>query len=122
MSSTPFDPATELREINTASGSMRGWYYLECEWRSEDSIRGPFTAEEMRAFLKEGAIDDETPVRYLYSHWHRLKSISAILATPSRSIAPKRVRSGRKRTQEVAVLGALAIILELILVHWAWPT
>jgi hypothetical protein len=124
MSSAPYDTTTStpLREITSAPNSVRGWYYLECEWRTEGLIHGPFTVEDMRLLLKEGTIDDKTPVRYFYSHWHRLRDVSAILATPSRMTTPKRVRSGRSKIQEVAALGVLVIILELILVHWTWPT
>lgn len=123
MSSTPSDTTTStpLSEIKAAPDSVRGWYYLECEWRTEGLICGPFTVEDMRVLLKEGTIDDKTPVRYFYSHWHRLRDVSVILATPSRKTTPKRFRSGRSRIQEVAALGVLLIILELILVHWTLP-
>jgi hypothetical protein len=123
MTSTPSDTTTSipLREIKAAPDSVRAWYYLECEWRAEGLIRGPFTVEDMRILLKDGTIDEKTPVRYFYSQWHRLRDVSAILAITSRKTTPKRVRSARSKIQEVAALGVLAIILELILVHWTWP-
>ncbi len=124
MSSTPSDTTGDKqpREMNAHLGTVRGWYYLEYDWRTEGFIRGPFTVEDMRVLLKEGTIDDETPVRYFYSQWHPLRDVSTILVTPSRMTAPKRVHTGLYRIQKLAVLGVLAIILELILVHWTWPT
>jgi hypothetical protein len=123
MSSTPSDTTTSapLREIKSAPDSVKCWYYVECEWRTEGLIRGPFTVEDMRVLLKEGTIDDKTPVRYFYSRWHPLRDVSAILATPSRKTTQKQVRLWRSRIHEVAALGVLVIILELILVHWTWP-
>ncbi len=125
MSSTPSNIITsrELGQIKASPDSAKGWYYLECEWRTEGLIRGPFTVEEMRVLLKEGTIDDKTPVRYFYSQWHPLRDVLlTILATPLPRTTPKRVESGHRKIHELATLGFLAILLELILVHWTWPT
>ena len=72
----------------------------------------------MRDLLKDSAIDGKTLVRYFKSNWHPLREELAILAPPPPRATPKAVRSGRPKTKELVVLGVLAIILELILVHW----
>jgi hypothetical protein len=110
-----------LRDIKATPDYVGEWYYLEHDWRGIGLVRGPFTVEYMRVLLEEGSIDDETRVRYFNSCWHTLREVSAILATPPRKTTPKRVRSGRSKSQELVVLGFLAIILELILVYWTKP-
>jgi hypothetical protein len=117
MSSTP-SVSTALRDVKAPSDYVRGWYYLEHDWGIGSLVRGPFNLEHMRDLLTDGTIDDKTLVRYFNSNWHPLREVSAILATPSREATPKRARLGRSKTQQLAVLGILAIILELILVHW----
>jgi hypothetical protein len=97
------------------------WYYLEYDWRGDLLVRGPFTVEYMRVLFDEGIIDGKTPVRYLHSQWHPLREVSAIFETPSCKPAPKWVRSGRSKSQELVVLGILAIIFELVLVYWTKP-
>ncbi len=120
MSATPSDTTTnrQSHEFAAVPDSIRNWYYLEYEGRVEGLIRGPFTLEDMRVLFNKGTIDDETPVRYFYSQWHRLKDVPAILTPPPQEMMRKRAPSERWRVHEVAVFGVLVIILELILVHW----
>jgi hypothetical protein len=120
MSSTPSETTTSkaLHDVKATPGCIRGWYYQDYDWVTDSPVRGPFTVGDMRDFLKEGTIDGNTLVRYFNSYWHPLREVSAIFKAPPRRVTSKRVRSGRPKYQEMLVLGALVIILELILIHW----
>jgi uncharacterized protein YkwD len=95
---------------------LRDWYYLEPNWRGHPLVRGPFTLDQMRDFLKTNTISDKTQVRCgLESYWHPLREISGLFATTS-----KRKKSGRlwwERNQKAAVIVLVAVVALFFLIE-----
>jgi uncharacterized protein YkwD len=95
---------------------FRDWYYLEPGWRGDSLVRGPFTLEQMRAFLKGGTISEITQVRCGFeSHWHPLQEISGLFVAPGARKDTKPGGPRRTMIWSIVALGFVSVALALLI-------
>jgi uncharacterized protein YkwD len=92
---------------------LHDWYYLEPNRRGDSLVRGPFTLEQMRTFLKTGVISTMTQVRCgLESCWHPLQEISGLFVTPGNA---RSVKFGRPRWTVIWLVAVVSLLVTVAL-------
>jgi uncharacterized protein YkwD len=69
---------------------INDWYYMEPDFRSEFSLRGPVSLVDMRLLFAQGKIHGKTQVRCgADSLWHHLEDVMPLFSQPYQQERPK---------------------------------